>query len=148
MRWNVLAKGIAKYDFISVTFERLNVINSNIKKTQSSVRSNVLIWVLNMWSLPKQSIWPISRELEIMNLFVSLINNIQRGNMVVTIIQANYPEMRSQSHILNESFILYLRRVFFFFFIFLFLATSKGMWDLSSLVRDQTSASCSGGMES
>ena len=68
--------------------------------------------------------------------------------MVVTIIQADYPEMRSQSHILNESFILYLRRVFFFFFLFFFLATSKGMWDLSSLVRDQTSASCSGGMES
>ena len=63
--------------------------------------------------------------------------------MAVTIIQANYPEMRSQTYILNEFFILYLRRFFFFF-----LATSRGMWDLRSLIRDQTHTSCSGGTES
>ena len=78
------------------------------------------------------------------NELVSLINNMQRGKHGCNyFIQANDPEMRSQTHILNESFILYLRRLFFFF-----LATSRGMWDLSSLIRDQTHASCSGGMES
>jgi len=69
------------------------------------------------------------------NELVSLINNIQRGKHGC---QANYPEMRYQTHILNESFILYLRRFFFFF-----LSISRGMWDLSSLIRDQTHTSCS-----
>lgn len=50
------------------------------------------------------------------NELVSLINNMQRGKHGCNyFIQANDPEMRSQTHILNESFILYLRRLFFFF---------------------------------
>ena len=38
--------------------------------------------------------------------------------------------------------------LFFFFFLFFFLATPHGMWDLSSLTRDQTCAPCSGSTES
>ena len=34
------------------------------------------------------------------------------------------------------------------FFFFLFLATLCGMWDLNSLIRDQTCASCTGSAES
>ena len=41
-----------------------------------------------------------------------------------------------------------LNTVFAFFLFFKFLATSHGMWDLSSLTRDQTCAPCSGSAES